>query len=126
MSDDFPHQAMSIPSAPAGKMSLFPIGEGASMDSICNTSSSLEEGLKFPGLGEGTLEGMRRGGGALGRTITEDLANVTGQLVTKEAGGDNLKLEQMSAGDLGNLKTPTAQGDLQTEKGLGMGIGAKG
>ena len=125
MSDDFPHQAMSIPSAPAGKMSLFPIGEGASMDSICNTSS-LEGSLKFSGLGEGTLESMQRGGGALGATITEDLANVTGQLVTKEAGGDNLKLEQMSAGDLGNLKTPTAQGDLQTEKGLGMGIGAKG
>ena len=95
-------------------MSLFPIGEGASMDSICN-NSSLEEGFKFSGLGEGMLESIKRGGGALGGTITEDLANVTGQLVTKEAGGDNLKLEQMSAGDLGNLKVTTAQGDLNLQ-----------
>ena len=116
---------MSIPSAPAGKMSLFPIGEGASMDSICNMGS-LEDGFRPSGLGEGMFESINRGGGALGGTITEDLANATGHLVTKEAGGDNLKLEQISAGDLGNLKAPTAQGDLQTEKGLGMGIGAKG
>lgn len=94
------------------------------MDSICNMGS-LEDDFRTSGLGE-VFRSINRGGGALGAAITEDLANVTGQLVTKEAGGDNLKLEQISAGDLGNLKAPTAQGDLQTEKGIGMGIGAKG
>ena len=84
------------------------------MDSICNMGS-LEDGLRPSSLGEGMLESIKRGGGALGGTITEDLANVTGQLVTKEAGGDNLKLEQMSAGDLGNLKVTTAQGDLNLQ-----------
>ncbi len=84
------------------------------MDSICNMGS-LEDSITPSSLGEGMLESIKRGGGALGGTITEDLANVTGQLVTKEAGGDDFKLEQMSAGDLGNLKVTTAQGDLNLQ-----------
>jgi len=108
-------QAMSIPSAPAGKMSLFPIGEGASINSICNTGS-LEDGFRPSGLGEGMLESINRDGGPLGATITEDLANVTGQFVTKEAArGQIPELEGVSGGDIGNLKPVTAQGDINLQ-----------
>ena len=87
-------------------MSLFPIGEGASINSICNTGS-LEDGFRPSGLGEGLFESINRGGGALGATITEDLANATGQFVAKEAGGEISKLEGVSGGDIGNLNLPS-------------------
>ncbi len=33
----------------------------------------------------------------------------------------HIDLKQVSAGDLGNLKTPTVQGDIQLDKGIGTG-----
>ena len=106
-------------------MSLFPIGEGASINSICNTVS-LEDGFRPSGLGEGLFESINRGGGALGATITEDLANVTGQLVTKEAGGEGkaLNIGDLSGGDITNIKAPpTVQGDLNLKEAGMVGAG---
>ncbi len=119
MSDDFPHnQAMSIPSAPAGKMSLFPIGEGASMDSICNMGS-LEDSFIPSSLGEGMLESIKRGGGALGGTMNELGERVVSHLGAPPANGDNLSLDKISE----ISPPPTLQSELQVKPAGIIGVG---
>lgn len=65
------------------------------------------------------LGALNAGGGAFGQTITDQLASSFDNLGAKQAEGDNLKLENIAQGDLGNLKSPTVQGDLQM-KALSM------
>lgn len=117
-------QAMAIPATKtAGKMSLFPVGEGASVDSVFNMGS-LDEVAKTQGVGDGMVESINKGGGALGGTMDELGGQVVSHLGAPQAEGDNIKLEQTVAGDLNNLKAPHVQGDLQLDKGVGMGKGA--
>jgi len=100
---DFHEQQALLPAAEVGEggggMQLLPVG-GASMDSVISLPALNPLPIQSP---DNIFKNMR----ALSSTITEDLANVTGQFLAKEAGGEISKLEGVSGGDIGNLNLPS-------------------
>ena len=119
MPNDFHQQqalaATALPAAEAkGNTSLLPFD--ANMDSILSMPSI---DIQIQSM-DSMLQAVNQGGGALGGTMDELGGRVVGHLGAPQAEGDNVKLEQMASGDLGNLKAPSVQGDLQLKE-AGMG-----
>lgn len=83
--------------------------------SIAMPGSGAAVGEFFDPQGIDLFTSINAKGGALGSSVVAAAGLVANHLGTQSANGDNLAIEQLTGGDMQNLKAPTIQGDVQAK-----------